>query len=142
MLESLPPQQPPHIFTVRGFGALFSHTGTLDYMVCLAPQLFLPVYPHTNVGPPGPQSSALPVLVLQQLPCCEYSPPQLPISTPPTGLNECFFFNFLVVGLPYSSILGQFWLFFVFKFVVLLLVVQGSKVYVSKPPSWPSCIVF
>ena len=34
---------------------------------------------------------------------------------PPTGLDECFFFNSLVVGLPYSSIFCQFWLFFVFK---------------------------
>ena len=37
----------------------------------------------------------------------------LPISTPPTGLGECFFFIFLVVGLPYNSIFSQFWLFFV-----------------------------
>ena len=41
----------------------------------------------------------------------------------PTGLDECFFFNFLVVRHPYSSIFCQFWLFFVFKFVVLLVVV-------------------
>ena len=40
---------------------------------------------------------------------------QLRVSTPPTGLDECFFFNSLVVGLPYSSIFCQFWLFFVFK---------------------------
>ena len=40
---------------------------------------------------------------------------------PPTGLDECFFFNSLVVGFPYSSIFCQFWLFFVFKFVVLVL---------------------
>ena len=46
---------------------------------------------------------------------------QLPISTPQTSLYECFFFNSLVVGLPYSSIFCQFWLFFVFKFVVVLL---------------------
>ena len=42
----------------------------------------------------------------------------LPISTPPTGLDECLFFNSLVVGLPYSSIFCQFWLFFIFKFVL------------------------
>ena len=30
------------------------------------------------------------------------------ISTPPTRLNECDFFNFLVVRLPYSSIFWQF----------------------------------
>ena len=43
-------------------------------------------------------------LVHQLLPCCTSSPPQLPVSAPPTSLDECFFFNFLVVGLYYSSI--------------------------------------
>ena len=66
------------------------------------------------------------------------SPPQLPISAPTTGLEECFFFNSSVVGLPYSSILWQFWLFFVFILVVvLLLVVQGSKACLLTPPPWP-----
>ena len=40
---------------------------------------------------------------------------QLPISAPPTGLDE---FISLVVGLPYSSIFCQFWLFFVFKLLL------------------------
>ena len=45
---------------------------------------------------------------LHQLPpCCELSPPQLPVSAPPTSLGECFFFNSLVVRLPYSSIFGS-----------------------------------
>ena len=44
---------------------------------------------------------------------------RLPVSAPPTGLVECFFFNSLVVGLPYSLIFWQFWLFFVLKFVWL-----------------------
>ena len=35
----------------------------------------------------------------------------LPASDPPTGLDECFFFISLVVGLPYSLIFCQFWLF-------------------------------
>ena len=77
-------------------------------------------------------------LVLQPPPCRASSPPQLPISTPPTSLDECFFFNSLVVRFPYSSIFWQFWLFFVFKFIVVLLwVVQGGKVYLPTPPSWP-----
>ena len=60
------------------------------------------------------------------------------MSTLPTGLDECFFFNSLVVRLPYSSIFCQFWLFFVFKFVVvLLLVVRGGTVCLPTPPSWP-----
>ena len=45
------------------------------------------------------------------------------VSAPPTGLDECFFFYSLVVGLPYSLIFWQSWLFFVFKFVVVLLLV-------------------
>ena len=38
-------------------------------------------------------------------------PPWLPISTPPTGLDKCFFFISLVVRLPFSLIFCQFWLF-------------------------------
>ena len=38
------------------------------------------------------------------LPCHASSPVRLPISAPPTSLDECFFFNSLVVGLPYSLI--------------------------------------
>ena len=50
----------------------------------------------------------------------------------------CFFFNSLVVRLPYSSIFCQFWLFLIFKFVVvLLLVVRGGTVCLPMPPSWP-----
>ena len=80
-------------------------------------QLFLLVYPHANVGLPALPATAL-----------------LPISAPPTSLDECFFFNSLVVRLPYSLIFWQFWLFFIFKFVVvLLLVVQGGKVYLPMP---------
>ena len=79
----------------------------------------------------------LPRLVSQLPPCHESSLPRLPVTTPPTGLDECSF-NFLVVGLPYSSIFWHFLLFFVFKFVVvLLLVVRGGKVYLPMPPSWP-----
>ena len=136
--EFLPLLQPPQVFSVRGFEALFPCAGTLDCAVFLTPQLFLPVYPHANVGPPCPAGAALPASVLQLLLCHESSPPQLPISAPPAGLGECFFFNSLVVELPHSSIFWHFWLFFIFKFVVvLLLVVWGSKVYLSIPPSWP-----
>ena len=131
----LPPQTaPPQVFYSQKFWG-FSHTGTLGCVVCLAPQLFLPVYLHVNRDRP----------VHQPLPC----PPrlsassllrvlsaQLPVSTPPTSLDERVLFNSLVVRLPYSSIFWQFWLFFVFKFVALL-VVRGGRVYVPMPPSWP-----
>ena len=103
--------QPPQIFLVRGFEALFPDVGTLGCVVYLLPQLFLLVYPHANVGLPDPSATTLlQVLFIQ-----------LPISAPPTRLNECFFFNSLVVRLPYSSIFWQFWMFSVFKFVAVLL---------------------
>ena len=54
-----------------------------------------------NVGPPVPPAVTL----------CVSSLPQLPASAPPTSLDECFFFDFLVVELPYSLIFWQFWLF-------------------------------
>ena len=60
----------------------------------------------------------------------------LPYTVPPTGLDECFF-NSSVVGVPCSLIFWQFWLFFLFKLVVIhLLVVWGSKAFVPTPPSW------
>ena len=87
-------------------------------MVCLVPQRFLPVCPHLNVGPPHLPDATLPALVLQLPPLRVSSPPWLPISTPPAGPDECFFFISLVVGLPCSSIFCQFWLFCVFKLLL------------------------
>ena len=96
--------------------------------------LFLLVYPCANVGPrglpattlwgllaaawPAPFHNPPPCWVRQPPPCCESSPSRLPVSAPPTGLDECFFFISLVVGLPYSLIFCQFWLFFVFKLLL------------------------
>ena len=68
---------------------------------------------------PGPPAAALPRVLSAWL----------LVSTLPTSLDE-YFFNSLLVGLLYSSIFWQFWLVFVIKFVViLLLVVQGDEVY-------------
>ena len=107
-----PTKHPPQVFTARGFEAFFTCAGTMGCAVCLAPQLFLPTYPPS-----------LPVTALPH-----FLSPQLPDSAPPTSLDECFFFNSLVVRLPCSLIFWQFWLFFVFKLVgILLLVVQRSK---------------
>ena len=61
--QTLLPPQPPQVFLVRGFEALYPGAGTLDCTVCLTPQLFLSVYLHMNVGPPSPPA-ALPATVL------------------------------------------------------------------------------
>ena len=119
------------------FEASFPCTGALGCALCLAPQLFLPVYLHADVGLPGPPAATLPTLVLQPLPCLKSSLPSCP-SLP-----------LLLVWMNVSLIL---WLsefhtvqfsvssgcFFCFKFVVvLLLVVQGGKVCLPMPPSRP-----
>ena len=76
---------------------------------------------HSLVVPPGLSTHKCgTTLSLQLLPCFLSSLPQLPVFTPPTGLNECFFFNSLVIRLPYSSIFWQFWLFLIFKFLLSL----------------------
>ena len=138
--------QPSQFFSVRGFEALFPHTGTLSCVVsvllpsCSVQFFHTQMWDHLLHQLPSPSVAAttLPSLVLQPLPCHESSLPWLCICTPPTGLHECFFFNSLVLELPYSSVFWQFWLFFVFKFVViLLLVAQGGKVYIPTFPSWP-----
>ena len=134
--EFFPPLQPSRIFTVTGFEASFPHAGILGSVVYLTPQLFLPVYPHAKVGTPAllavtsPTAPATAFLwVLSALAAC---------LCPSYHSGWFFFFNSLVVRLTYSSTFWQFWLFFVFKFVVvLLLVVWGGKVYVPMPQSWP-----
>ena len=75
--------------------------------------------------------------LLGLLPCHMSSLSPLFTFTLPASLNECFFFNSLVDRFPYSPIFWQFWLFFVFKCVVLLLVVWELKAYLPMPPTWP-----
>ena len=98
---------PTGVFNQR-FEALYPHAGALGCVVCFAPPLFLWVYLCVNVGPwgllaavlPAPFHSPPPPWVHQVSPCSESSPPRVPVSAPPTGLDECFFFISLVVGLP------------------------------------------
>ena len=105
------------------FEALFSRAGALGCVGCFAPPPFLLVYLCVNVGPRGLLAVTLPAsfhnppprCVCQLPPCRESSPPRLLVSAPPTGLDECFFFISLAVGLPCSLIVCQFWLSFVFK---------------------------
>ena len=89
-------------------------------LACPAPQS------ATSLGPPA--TALLPVLSTQ-----------LPISTPPTGLDECFFFNSLVVRLPYSLIFCQFWLFFVFKWLLSFWLCEEAQcVYLRLHLGWTS----
>ena len=138
--EFLPlPPQPLQVFSVRGFEVLFPCAGPLGCSVYLAPRLFLLVYLHLNVGPPSLQAKPLQGPPAATLPWVLSA--QLLVSAPPTCLNECFFFNSLVVGLPYRLIFCQFWLLFVFKFVVVLLLsVWGGTVCLPTPPSWPEVL--
>ena len=87
-----------------------SCVGALGFVVCLTPQLFLPVYPHANVGslastlPTQSSSHSLVVFTL----CLGWL-------SPPVWMNVSSLTpNSLVVGLPYSSILWQFLLLFFF----------------------------
>ena len=113
----------PHRFLASGSEAFFRYAGNLGCAVCLTRLLFLQ-FICTEMWTTESASHHLSNAVFQPPPCSASSPPLLPISTPPTSLDECFFFNSLVVGIPYSLILWKFWSFFVFKFVgVLLLVV-------------------
>ena len=117
--------------------ASFSHAGTLYWVVCLAPQLCLPFYPHSNVAPPGPPAAAL------LWPYSASSLLQLPISAPPTGLDEFVFFISWVVGLPYSSISCQFWLFFIFKLLLSFWLCEEAQcVYLRLHLGWKSSSVF
>ena len=93
----------------------FSGAGTLGYMVQpgvgIASSPGVPhsfCQPHVNVGLPVPPATA----TASPLPQCYHlvsaTPcPLHPSSTPPSRLDEYFFFKSLVVRLPYSSIFWQ-----------------------------------
>ena len=68
----------------------------------LTPQLFLLVYPQTNVGPPGQPAATSPGPPATSLPQVLSTPAAC--LHPSTSLDECFCFNSMGVRLPYSSI--------------------------------------
>ena len=67
---------------------------------------------------PAPFHNPPPCWVCQPPPCRESSLPQLPVSTPSMGLDECFFFISLVVGLPCGFDFLSVLVVFVFKLLV------------------------
>ena len=104
-------------------------------LALLAPKCILPHFypPHVHVGPLYVLPLPTPLCATRHFLAC---PPRPCVSTPPTLLGDCGFFKSLVVGLPYSSIFWQFWVFFVLRLVVILLmVVQGGEVCLPTPPS-------
>ena len=132
---------------------LFPHAGAMGCGVLLASQLFLLVYLHANMGPPAPPFTALlgppaaslpaplhnlpPHCFHQPLPCRESSLPSCPsLTLLLVWMNVSSLTTCLSDFLPYSLIFCQFWLFLVFKFVVvLLLVVRGGTVCLPTPLS-------
>ena len=121
------------------FEGLFPHTGTLGWAVCLLVHPLLPSWQEAALPtqlhnpppcwvhqllPPWP-AAALPTLlhnlpphwVCQPTPCSMSSLPSCP-SPPLLRVWMSFFFISVVVGLPYSLIFCQFWLFFVFKLLL------------------------
>ena len=113
-----------HTFFHSGFKALFPCAGTLGCAICLTPELFL--------------LQMWDCLLCQPPPCCESSPPSclspplLPVWMNVSPLNP-WLLDFITVQFPVSS-----GCFFVFKFVViLLLVVRGGTVSLPMPLCWP-----
>ena len=129
-------------FSVRGFEALFPHIGTwlvqsVSLLSCSSQFIC------TKCGAAHSASHCLACPGLPALALLQVLSTWLPVSAPPASLDECFFFNSSVVGLLYSLIFWQFWLFFKFKFVVfLLLVVRGGKAYLPMPPSWLEILIY
>ena len=125
----------PTDFYSQRFEALFPCTGTLGCTVWLTLQLFLQVYPPLYMGNPIHQPP--PHLSQSSATLPQVLSTWLPVSTPPTSLDECLFYNSLAVGLLSILIFWQFWLFFVFQLVViLLLVVWGSETFLPVTESW------
>ena len=90
----------------------FPCAGTLGCVICLTPQLFLLVYLHTTVGPPSPPAAALPHI--------------LPAPAAPL-LPSSFFFNSLVVRLPYSSFPGSFGYFLYLNLLLSFFWLSGRQ---------------
>ena len=144
------------MFSIRGLTLYFPALEPWVVWSASLPPPFLPVYLWANVGPQGLPATTLwgllaaawpapfhnpPARWVHQTPPCRTSfPPQLPVSAPPMGLDECFFFISLVVGLPYSLIFCQFWLSFVFKLLLSFfwLCKEAQCVYLCLHLGWKS----
>ena len=93
--------------------------------------------PPTATSPPQSTSFCLTPLVRQLPPCCTSSLPWLWISVPPISLDECFFFNSLVVRFSYSSIWEHFWGFIVFNWLLSFVSFARKQYCLPTPLVWP-----
>ena len=102
---------PTGVFS-QWFEALFPHVGTPGCAVYPPSPPAAASRASCSFAHPAPQSATslgLPAATLPQVLSA-----RLPASILPTGLDGCFFFISLVVGLPYSLIFCQFCFFFFF----------------------------
>ena len=100
------PPKPPLVFSIRGLRLYFR---MLELFVLSPVPPAAALLASCSFAYPAPQAATLlgpPAVTLLRVLSAG-----LPISAPPTGLDECFFFISLVVRLPYSSIFCQCWLF-------------------------------
>ena len=129
------PPQPWQVFSIRSLRLYFPALEPWVVQSVLLPScssrfICMWIWDHLLHNP-------LPRWVQQPPPCDESFPGHLPVSAPPTGLDECFFSNSLVAGLPYSSNFCQFWLFFVFKLLLSFFWLCEEAQCLPTPPSWP-----
>ena len=147
---------PTGVFTQR-FEALFPRSGALGCVVCFAPChssrfICAPVWGHrvlpaalpvplsatlspalsvylcANVGPQGLLVVRLPAPFVPHSASLGPAMATRVLSAPPTGLDVCFFFIYLVL-----DFLADF---------LSVLVVRGGAVCLPMPPSWFSCSFF
>ena len=123
----LPPQT-PRAFSIRGLRLYFPELEPWVARSALLPAFLVRVYLCANVGPGGLPVVRLPAPFIPH--SASLSPARatwvlsapVPISAPPTGLDECLFFIYLVSD------------FLTVRFSVL--VVRGGAVCLPTPPSW------
>ena len=119
------------------FEALFSHAGTLGCVLCHPVHQLLLCWPAAAL--PTLLHNPPPCWVCQLLPCGK-SPPPAAHLWPSYQSGWMLLLYLLGVGLPYSSIFCQFWLFFVLKLFLsfFCLCEEAQCVYLHLHLGWKS----
>ena len=119
--EFFPPPQLPQIFTARGFWGLISLCWNPGLHGLSCSSVVPPSLSTHECGIPGlPPAATWPHI----------------LSAPPTSLDKCFFFNSLVVRLPCSLILRQYWLFLFLNWLLSFFLLCKGAERIPTPPSW------